>query len=81
MLSFQNAWPIKRKAVYTLVHFHIFIHYLDQIGSHATCVFFNTTYLTLVTFKWLQVVRSVASDGKFYQLPPIIIDWAVINML
>ena len=33
MFSFQNAWPIKRKAVYTLVHFHIFIHYLDQIGS------------------------------------------------
>ena len=33
MLSFQNAWPIKREAVYTLVHFHIFIHYLNQIGS------------------------------------------------
>ena len=33
MFSFQNAWPIKRKAAYTLVPFHIFIHYLDQIGS------------------------------------------------
>ena len=26
--SFQNAWPIKRKAVYTLVLFHIFIKIL-----------------------------------------------------
>ena len=37
MLSFQNAWAIKRKAVYTLVLFHISIHFLVeceyQIGS------------------------------------------------
>ena len=33
MLSFQNAWPIKREAVYTLVNIHIFIHYLNRIGS------------------------------------------------
>ena len=32
MLAFQNVWPIK-KAVYTLVNFQIFIHYLNQIGS------------------------------------------------
>ena len=25
MFSFQNVWPIKRKAVYTLLLFHIFI--------------------------------------------------------
>ena len=28
MFSFQNVWPIKRKAVHTLVLFHIFIHFL-----------------------------------------------------
>ena len=35
MFSFQNAWPIKRKAVYTfsLVHFHILIHFPVRIGS------------------------------------------------
>ena len=26
MFSFQNAWPIKRKSVYTLVLFHIYIY-------------------------------------------------------
>ena len=31
MFSFQNVWPIKRKAMYTLVLF--FIHFLDQIRS------------------------------------------------
>ena len=29
---FQKAWLIKREAVYTLVLFHIFIHFLDRIG-------------------------------------------------
>ena len=35
MFSFQNAWPIKRKAVYTLslVHFHMFIHFPVRIRS------------------------------------------------
>ena len=37
MFSFQNAWSKKRKAVYTLVLFYIFIHFLEacenQIGS------------------------------------------------
>ena len=28
MFSSQIAWPIKRKTVYTLVLFHIFIHFL-----------------------------------------------------
>ena len=37
MFSFQNAWPIKRKAVYTLVLFHILSHFPvaceNRIGS------------------------------------------------
>ena len=34
MFSVQNEWPIKTKAaVYTLVLFHIFIHFLVKIGS------------------------------------------------
>ena len=35
MFSFQNAWPLKRKVVYTfsLVHFHIFMHFLVRIRS------------------------------------------------
>jgi len=31
MFSFQNAWPRKRKAVYTFVLFHIFIYFLVRI--------------------------------------------------
>ena len=33
LFFFQNAWPMKRKAVYTLVLFYIFIHFLDWIGT------------------------------------------------
>ena len=33
MFSFQNAWPIKRKAVYNLLLFHIFTDFLDRIGT------------------------------------------------
>ena len=44
MFFFQNVWPIKRKAVYTLVLFQIFIHFLDRIGWDHTSVFFKTTY-------------------------------------
>ena len=39
MFSSQNVWPIKRKAVYTLV--------LDWIGSQLA-YFLKTTYLILV---------------------------------
>ena len=47
VFSFQNAWPIKRKAVYTLVLFHIFIHFLVRIGLDriTTCLFCKTIYL------------------------------------
>ena len=54
MLSFENVWPIKRIAVYILLHFHIFIHYLDQIRSKLA-YFFATTYLILAN---LQVVAG-----------------------
>ena len=40
MFFFQNVRPIKRKAVYTLVLFQIFIHFLDRIGWDHTSVFF-----------------------------------------
>ena len=33
-LSLHDVWPIKRKAVYILVHFHISIYYLDQIDHY-----------------------------------------------
>ena len=65
MHSFQNAWPIKRKAVYTLVLFHIFIHLLVRIRlDHNPLAYF----LTLL-FVNLQAVRGITSGGKFYQLP------------
>ena len=57
--SFQNAWPIKRKAVYTLVIFHILIHFLLRIKKDHN-----------LPIKRLQAVRSVASGGKFYCLRP-----------
>ena len=40
MLSFQNVWRIKRKAVYTgaLVLFHVFIHLPVRIESHYNSV-------------------------------------------
>ena len=47
MLSFQNVWPMIRKAVYILAHFQIFIHYLDQIESQLAYIF-KTTYSILV---------------------------------
>ena len=56
-LSFHNVWPIKRKAVYTLVHFHKFIYYLDQIDP--PCIFFKTTYLILVS------LQAVAGSKNF----------------
>ena len=63
--SFQNVWPIKRKAVYTFVLVHIFIHVLvaheNQIGLQL--VFFKTTSIILVNLQ-------VASGNKFYWLPP-----------
>ena len=63
--------PWKRIAVYTLVLFHIFIHFLVRIRSdHNLCIiFFKKIYLILAN---LQVVggKSVASGGKFYRLPP-----------
>ena len=71
MLSFQNVWPIKRKAVYTV---HIVLYYfsiysfialirLDQNLRISTCII-------LVNFKSLQEARNVASAAKFHRLPP-----------
>ena len=50
MFSFQNAWPIKIKAVYTLVLFHI-IHSFPWLALITTCVFFKTTYFILVNLQ------------------------------
>ena len=46
MHSFQNAWPIKRKAAYTLVLFDIFIYLLSEnrIGSQLACVFLTLLF-------------------------------------
>ena len=41
MFSFRNEWPIKTKAVYTLVLFHIFIHFLVKIGSDHNLILVN----------------------------------------
>ena len=72
MFSFQNAWPIKRKAVYTLVLTfpYMFIHFPfdNRIGSQLPFLRF-IFFKIFETFKWLLVVRSVASGGKVYRLP------------
>ena len=59
MFSFQNTWLIKRKAVDTLVLFHIFILFLDlvRIRSDHNLRIFKKIYLISVN---LQAV----SDGK-----------------
>ena len=69
MRSFQNECPIKRKAVYTLLLFHIFIYLLVRIGSddNSLAYFFNTSSQILVN---LQAVRGITSGGKFYRLLP-----------
>ena len=42
MFSFQNEWPIKTKAaVYTLVLFHILIHFLVKKGSDHNLILVN----------------------------------------
>ena len=46
MRSFQNAWPIKRKAVYTLLLFQKFIPLLARIRSdHNSLAYFLTLLL------------------------------------
>ena len=52
-------WSIKRKAVYTLVLFHIFIHLLDWIGSQLAH-FLKVQYFILVN------VQAVVSGKKCY---------------
>ena len=52
-------WSIKRKAVYTLVLFHIFIHLLDRIGSQLAH-FLKVQYFILVN------VQAVAGSKKCY---------------
>ena len=41
VFSFQNVWPIKTKAVYTSVLFHIFFHFLVKIGSDHNLILVN----------------------------------------
>ena len=64
-------WPIKRKAVYTLVHFHKFIYYLDQIDP--PCIFFKTTYLILVS------LQAVAGSKNFCFRQLIFIGYCLIR--
>ena len=47
LFSFQNAWPVKRKAVYTLVLFYIYYSF-SSLDGNTTCVRFKTTYFILV---------------------------------
>ena len=43
--SVQNTWPIKINAVYTLLLFHIFIHFLVRIGlDHSLRIFENKLF-------------------------------------
>ena len=69
MFSFQNVWPIKRKAVHTLVLFHILIHFLVRIGSQLV-----TTYFILVNLQAVAVGENCCftekSGGNFCRLPP-----------
>ena len=41
MFSFQNVCPIKTKAVYTSVLFHIFFHFLVKKGSDHNLILVN----------------------------------------
>ena len=42
MFSFQNVWPIKRKAVYTLLLFHIYLFiFLVTIGLDHNFLFYT----------------------------------------
>ena len=48
MASFKNDFlcSLKKKAVYTLVLFHIFIHFLVRIGSdHNLCIIFLKQFI------------------------------------
>ena len=60
--------PIKRKAVHTLVLFHIFINFLDRIGSQLV-----TTSLILVNLQAVAVGENCCftekSGGNFCRLP------------
>ena len=69
MFSFQNAWPIKINAVYTLVLFHI-IHSFAWLALITTCVFFKTTYFILVNLQLVAGGKKHCSAGKFYWLLP-----------
>ena len=69
MSSFQNAWPIKIKAVYTLVLFHI-IHSFPWLALITTCVFFKTTYFILLNLQLVAGGKKYCSAGKFYWLLP-----------
>ena len=66
LLSFQNVWPIKRKAVYTLVLFHIYLPYSFSLWESdwiTTSLFLNLLFLILVNL-------HVVAGRKFYRLPP-----------
>ena len=67
MFSFQNAWPTKRKAVYTLVlSTYLFISsWHVRIGSdhNITCVLFKSTSLILVN------LQAVAGGKKCFFRP------------
>ena len=51
-LSFHNVWPIKRKAVYILVHFHISIYYLDEIDCNLQIFQNNLFNLSKSSSSW-----------------------------
>ena len=52
-------WPIKRKAVHTLVLFHILIHFLVRIGSQLV-----TTYFILVNLQAVAVGENCCFTEK-----------------
>ena len=68
MFSFQNVWPIERKAVYTLLLFHIFILAFPNenwIGSQLA--FFLKVNLQVVAvdkkscFRWYLYILPVTA--------------------
>ena len=63
-------WSIKRKAVYTLVLFHIFIHLLDRIGSQLAH-FLKVQYSILlnvqaVNFTGYRLIRRTLEQYSIY---------------
>ena len=68
--QFSNKVPRDNSCVITCIFSFFSLIFLWGWDWITTSVFFLKQLTITLTFKQLQAVRSVASSGKFYQLPP-----------